>query len=122
MTLGNADELAAIALLGEAANCIEDVAIFVWDEDRNYVAVNEGACELVGRTRSEILRMSVGDMSPNRASPDFEEVQRSSVHRGFSQINRDDGAVVEIDWVTCHTRIAGLPYMISICWRKEPSS
>jgi len=120
MTLGSADELAAIALLGEAANCLEDVAIFVWDEDRNYVAVNEAACELVGRTRSEILRMSVGDMSPNRASPHFEQVQHGAVHRGSSQINRDDG-VVEIDWVTCHTRIAGLPYMVSMCWRRESS-
>jgi PAS domain-containing protein len=73
MTLADAEGLAAISLLGEAANCLEDVAIFVWDEDRNYVAVNEGACRLVGRTRSEILRMSVGDMSPNRASPHFEE-------------------------------------------------
>lgn len=120
MTPGGADELAGIALLGEAANYLEDVAIFVWDEDRNYVAVNEGACKLVGRTRSEILRMSVGDMSPNRASPHFEAVQHGAVHRGSSQINRDDG-VVEIDWVTCHTRIAGLPYMVSVCWRKESS-
>ncbi len=120
MTLGGADELAAIALLGEAANCLEDVAIFVWDEDRNYVAVNEAACELVGRSCSEILRMSVGDMSPNRASPHFEEVQHGAVHRGSSQINRDDG-VLEIDWVTCHTRIAGLPYMVSMCWRRESS-
>ena len=120
MTLGNADELAAIALLGEAANCLEDVAIFVWDEDRNYVAVSEAACKLVGRTRSEILRMSVGDMSPNRASPHFEDVQHGPIHRGSSQINRADG-VVEIDWLTCHTRIAGLPYMVSICWPKESS-
>ena len=120
MTLADADALAAVALLGEAANCIEDLAIFVWDEDRNYVAVNEGACRLVGRTRSEILRMSVGDMSPNRASPHFEEVQHDAVHRGSSQIIRDDGAV-DIDWVTCQTRIAGLPYMVSICWRKESS-
>ena len=120
MSLGNADELAAVALLGEAANSLEDVAIFVWDEDRNYVAVNEAACTLIGRTRSEILRMHVGDMSPNRASPLFEDVQHGSIHRGSLQINREDG-VVEIDWLTCRTRIAGLPYMVSVCWPKEPS-
>jgi PAS domain-containing protein len=120
MTLGDAEQLAAVALLGEAVDCLEDVAIFVWDEDRNYVAVNEAACKLVGRTRVEILQMRVGDMSPNRASPHFETVQHGPVHRGSSQINRDDG-VVDIDWLTCHSRIAGLPYMVSVCWRKEPS-
>jgi PAS domain-containing protein len=120
MTLGDAEQLAAIALLGEAAECLEDAAIFVWDEDRNYVAVNEAACKLVGRTRAEILQMKVGDMSPDRAAPHFERVQHGSVHRGSLAINRDDG-LVDIDWLTCRTRIAGLPYMVSVCWRKEPS-
>jgi PAS domain-containing protein len=120
MSARDADGLAAVALLGEAMASLGDVAIFVWDEDRNYVAVNEAACKLVGRTRSEILRMRVGDMSPNRASPQFEQVQHGPVHRGSMQINRADGAV-EVDWLTCHTRIAGLPYMVSVCWRKEQS-
>jgi PAS domain-containing protein len=120
MNLADPNELAAIALLGEAADCLEDVAIFVWDEDRNYVAVNEAACALIGRTRTQILQMKVGDMSPNRASPLFEEVQHGSVHRGSLQVHREDG-VVDIDWLTCRTRIAGLPYMVSVCWRKDPS-
>ena len=114
----NAQELAQIALLGEAAECLAEVAIFVWDEDRHYVAANDAALELTGRTREQILGMQVGDMSPDRAAPHFEEVLRGSVHHGRSQLNRDDG-VVEIEWITTRTRIANLPYMISMCWRVE---
>jgi PAS domain-containing protein len=116
----DADQLAAIALLGEAVDLLQDVAIFVWDEDRNYVAVNEAACELVGRTRREILQMKVGDMSPDRASPYFEDVQHGALHRGSLTVYRHDGPV-EIEWLTCRTKIAGLPYMVSVCWRKEQS-
>jgi len=114
----NAEDLAQIALLGEAAECLTEVAIFVWDDDRNYVAANDAALRLTGRTRPQILDMQVGDMSPDRAAPHFEEVLRGNVHRGRSQINRDDG-VVDIEWVTCRTRIAGLPYMVSMCWRVD---
>ena len=113
----NANQLAQLALLGEAAECLIGVAIFVWDEDRNYVAVNDAAVELVGRSREEILAMKVGDMSPDRGSPHFQEVQRHPFHRGSSRIMRHDAAV-EIDWVTCRTRIAGLPYIVSMCWRR----
>jgi PAS domain S-box-containing protein len=115
----DASRLAQLALLGEAADCTEDVAIFVWDDDRTYVAANDAAAELIGRSREEILQMHVGDMSPNRATPQFEDVQRGPLHRGSSQILRDDGSVVDIEWVTCRTRVAGLPYMVSICWRKD---
>jgi len=115
-----ANRIAQVALLGEAAECMADVAVFVWDEDRNYVAANDAACELIGRTREELLRMKVGDMTADRASPHFEDVQRRRPHTGSLVIDRP-GAPVEIEWLTCHTAVAGLPYMVSICWRKEPS-
>ena len=114
----NAEDLAQIALLGEAAECVEEVAIFVWDEDRNYVAANDAAVGLVGRSRQEILGMKVGDMSPDRASPHFERVQHGGLARGASHVLRDDGPI-EIEWLTCRTRIAGLPYMVSMCWRRD---
>jgi PAS domain-containing protein len=110
--------LAQRTLLGEAVDCLQQVAVFVWDEDRNYVAVNDFACELVGRTREELLQMRLGDMSPNRASPLFEEVQHGGVHTGSLTVHRPDGDV-EIEWFTCHARVAGLPYMLSVCWPKR---
>jgi PAS domain-containing protein len=115
-----ATRLAQIALLGEAAEYMSDVAVFVWDEDRNYVAANSAACELIGKTREELLQMKVGDMSPDRAQPHFDDVQHQHVHTGTLTVHRPDGPF-EIDWITCHTRVAGLPYMVSVCWRKDAS-
>lgn len=105
-----------LALLGEAVANLEHGAVFVWDEDRNYVAVNDAACELVGLPRDEILRMVVGELTPDRAAPHFEEVQRARRTVGRSQVHRRDGAVVDVEWVTFHTRVAELPYMVSVCW------
>jgi PAS domain-containing protein len=118
MTHVSAEQLAQLALLGEAAECLEKVAMFVWDDDRNYVAANDAACALVGRTREELLGMKVGDMTADRAAPIFNEVLHGGIHNGVLAIDRDDGPV-EIEWLTCRTRIAGLPYMVSVCWRKE---
>jgi PAS domain S-box-containing protein len=109
--------LAQLALLGEASENLKDAAVFVWDDDRQYVAVNEAACKLTGLDRDALLGMRVGDLSPDRGAPHFENVQRDAVHSGSSSLERADGTI-EIDWVTCHTRVAGLPYMVSICWRK----
>ena len=120
MTGDDATRFAQIALFGEAVERLEDVAIFVWDEDRNYVAANQAACELVGKTHAEILKMKVGDMTPDRAEPHFRDVQNvhdGPVHLGSSRLDRADGPVA-IDWLTCRTTLAGLPYMVSMCWRK----
>jgi PAS domain-containing protein len=110
----DAFDVAQLALLGEAAECLQDVAVFVWDEDRNYVAVNQAGCELVGRTRRELLAMKVGDLTENRASPLFEDVQQRGIHTGT--LMTPSG---EAEFLTCRTKVAGLPYMVSICWRRR---
>jgi PAS domain-containing protein len=107
-------DVAQMALLGEATDCLEDVAVFVWDEDRRYVAANRAACRLIDRTREQILEMRVGDLSPDRANEVFSEVQKRGVHAGVM-----DSPSGSIHYVTCKTRVAGLPYMVSICWRAD---
>jgi PAS domain-containing protein len=111
MNRREAFDVAQLALLGEAVECLEDVAVLVWDDDRNYVAANQAACRLVGKTRDEILEMKVGDLAPDRASPLFEQVQRGGIHTGT--LTAPSG---EIEFMTCQTRVAGLPYMVSVCW------
>jgi PAS domain S-box-containing protein len=111
----NPFDVAQLALLGEAVECFTDVAVFVWDDDRNYVAVNQAACRMVGRTREELLAMKVGDMTENRASPLFDQVLRGDIHTGTHVF---EGG--QLEFLTCRTRVAGLPYMVSICWRSEP--
>jgi PAS domain S-box-containing protein len=113
---GHASAFLQLALLGEAMAHLQDGAVFVWDEDRNYVAVNDAACKLVGLPRAELLELAVGDLTPDRAAPHFEQVQRERRTVGRSTIHRRDGTTVEIEWVTFHSRVAELPYMVSICW------
>jgi PAS domain S-box-containing protein len=105
-------------LLGEAVDLLDEAAVFVWNEERHYVAVNEYAAELVGLSRDELLGVPVGDLTEDHAAADIERTQAAPVLTGHSSFTRRDGVVVELDWVTMHTRIAGLPYMVSVCWRR----
>ncbi|HEY6053254.1 MAG TPA: PAS domain-containing protein [Gaiellaceae bacterium] len=109
--------LVQLALLGEAVSAATAVAVFVWDDDRTYVAVNDAACTLVGLEREELLTMRVGELSPDRAEPQFKEVQRHEVSTGSSTFTRRDGTTVAVDWLTFRTKLAGLPYMASVCWQ-----
>jgi PAS domain S-box-containing protein len=105
-------------LLGEAIDLVEDVAVFVWNEERRYVAVNDSACELTGVPRHELIGIRVGDMSP-----DVEEAvsgaRRLPFRHGESTMQRRDGELVHLEWVTAHTRVAGLLYYVSLVWRRE---
>jgi PAS domain S-box-containing protein len=105
------------ALLGEALDGAAGTAVFVWNEDRNYVAVNEEACRLVGLGRDALIGMPVGDLSPDRASADIARTRDEPFVRGSSSFTRRDGETVELDWLTMHTTVAGLDYMVSLVWR-----
>jgi PAS domain-containing protein len=110
-------DLVQQALIGEAMDGLVGVAVFVWNEDRRYVAVNEEACKLVSRTREEILDMKVGELTPDGAVEEIDWTQHAAIVRGGSIVRRPDGDV-EIEWVTCHTVVANLPHMVSFCWRR----
>src|SRR5262249_8636585 len=104
------------ALLGEAIDGATGTAVFVWNEDRNYVAVSEGACGLVGLDRETLLGMPVGDMSPDPAAGDIARTRDDPFVRGTGSFTRRSGEKVELDWLTMHTTVAGLDYMISLVW------
>jgi PAS domain S-box-containing protein len=103
------------SLLGEAIEGLAGVAVFVWDEHRHYVAVNDAACELTGLRRSELLSMPVGDRT-TAVEPLMAEASHTPLLHGTMSFRRRDGEIVEIEYVTVHTRIASLPFMVSICW------
>jgi PAS domain S-box-containing protein len=81
-----AHELLQQALLGEAIDSVDGVAVFVWNEERHYVAVNQEACRLVGLEREELIGMPVGDLSPDGAAADMRRVQAGTVTDGTSSI------------------------------------
>jgi PAS domain S-box-containing protein len=112
----SAQHLLQRSLLGEAIDCADGTAVFVWNEERHYVAVNEQACSLVGLSRQELIGLPVGSLSPDNAGGDIERTRRASILRGSSSFTRRDGTEVPIEWVTMHTRVAGLPYMLSLVW------
>lgn len=115
---GEGLELVQLALLGEAIAETSEVGVFVWDDDRRYVAANGAACALTGLTREELLGMRVGELTPEGAEPQLRLVRSGSPAAGESAIVRRDGSRVEIAWVTFRTTLAGLPYMASVCWQR----
>lgn len=107
------------ALLGEAAEYLEGLAVFVWNEERRYVAVNREACRLVGLSREELIGMAVGGLTAGGAAEEVQRVRFGTVTDGQSTFTRRDGEVVPLKWTTTHTRLAGLPYMVSVCRRAD---
>jgi PAS domain-containing protein len=104
------------SLLGEALEAMKGVAVSVWDEHRHYVAVNDAACELTGLSRSELIGMPVGDRTADAAASIMAEAAGTPVLDGTMSFSGADGREVEINFLTMHTRIANLPFMVSICW------
>jgi PAS domain S-box-containing protein len=103
-------------LLGEAVEHAP-VAIVVLDEEGQYVAVNEHACELLGYTRSELLSMRVGDLRRDEEpSPEFAEVQAHGHLDGTTELIRKDGVALRVRYRASETRIAGLLYYVSVSW------
>jgi PAS domain S-box-containing protein len=111
--------LVQLALLGEAMAETPEVGVFVWSDDRRFVAANSAACALTGLTREELLELRVGELTPNGAAAKLEQVKAGSPAAGESEIVRRDGSRVEIDWVTFRTTVAGLPYLASVCWPRR---
>jgi PAS domain S-box-containing protein len=109
-------ELLQQALLGEAADHVEGIAVFVWNEERRYVAVNQEACRIVGLSREELIGLPVGELTDG-VDEVVQRVRFGTVTDGTLTFTRRDGEVVALTWTTTHTRVAGLPYMISICRR-----
>jgi len=115
----NTQQLLQRSLLGEAVDLLEATAVFVWNEERRYVAVNEYACRLVGLSREELIGMRVGALSPDGAEPQLAQTRTSPVATGTMSFTRRDGEIVDLEWTTLHTRVAGLPYMVSVCRRVD---
>ena len=99
------------SLLGEA---VENgpVAVFVADEDRKYVAVNQAACALVGYDREELLSLHVNDLAENLGR--WDEMRAQGTIAGTSVLKRKDGTTVEFHYVAGATMVAGMPVYVSV--------
>lgn len=109
------------SLIGEAVEAMNGVAVFVWDEHRHYVAVNDAACAMTGLSRSELIGMPVGDRTEGGAAEIMEQASRVPVLQGVMSFARADGRTLDVNYLTMHTRIANLPFMVSMIWPVRPA-
>lgn len=112
-----ADAQIQATLLTEAIGAAE-VGVVVWDDDRNYVAANRKACELIGCTLEELLGSQVGSHTSG-ADETIDQVIRGRVTHGQIDVERFDGRKATLDFITFPTRTAGLPHMVSVIWEHE---
>jgi PAS domain S-box-containing protein len=106
-----ANPLIQATLLGEA---VENgpVAVFVADENRRYVAVNQAACSLLGYTREELLALHVDDVAADVGK--WETMRREGTVAGVAELTRKDGATVQFHYVAGSTVVAGMPVYVSV--------
>jgi PAS domain S-box-containing protein len=116
-----ANPLIQMSLIGEAID-LGPVAVFVADDDRRYLAVNQYACDLLGYTREELLELSVLEVAVNPdAGADFEEMQTSGSRSGTARLRHRDGNELEIAYRASETTVGSLRLYVSACWPLQES-
>jgi PAS domain S-box-containing protein len=112
--MGVSEPLIQTSLLGEAVDN-GPMAVFVADENGRYIAVNQGACSLLGYTRAELLRLGVADVAKyDDAAVEYTEMREQGSRVGTSTLTRKDGKKVQFTYVAGATVVAGMPVYVSV--------
>ena len=114
--MGVSEPLIQTSLLGEAIEHAP-VAVFVADEQGQFVAVNQAACVLLGYDRGELLQLSVTDIAPGAAEDEEEQTSERRMGVRTSTLTRKDGTTVQFTSATGATTVAGMP--VSVCVGSE---
>ena len=116
---GRADPQLQRALLGEALDTAA-LAVFVFEDDENYVAVNDAACELSGYTRAELLELPLRRLAadPERTLRNLRLVASGERTAGKTRMRRKDGSVVDVEYRAARATIAGMPFLVAVYWRR----
>jgi PAS domain S-box-containing protein len=108
--------LVQASLIGEAIDH-GPALVFVADEDMNYVAVNQFACDVLGYTRQELLALRVTDVSPWPETPKrFADFVVRTETEGTATIRRNDGGDVRVRYAAKQTTVAGLTLYVSVAF------
>ena len=113
--MGVSEPLIQTSLLGEAIEHAP-VAVFVSDEQGQFVAVNQAACVLLRYDRGELLQLSVSDVSSGGGAQEEQGSERRIGVR-TSTLTRKDGSTVQFTYATGATSVAGMP--VSVCVGSE---
>jgi PAS domain S-box-containing protein len=115
-----AEHLIQITLLGEAIEYMP-VAVFVFDDEGRYIAVNAHASTMLGYTREELLSQRLGDLaeSAREAFSAYRAVAEGREAEGRTRVLRKDGRPLDVVFRGAETTIAGIPFYVAVAW--EPA-
>ena len=114
--MGLSDDLIQASLLGEAVDR-SPALVFVADENMRYAAVNVRACELLGYERSELVGMQVTDVARYVDAPvEYADMKEQRGRADVAVLTRKDGTTFRFRYVAGETKVAGMPYYVSVGW------
>jgi PAS domain-containing protein len=95
-----------------------EIAVSVYDDEGRYVAVNEYACKLLGRSRREILAHDVGDFTAGG----IDRTVLLDPHRreGVRLVHRSDGTSTPCAFVVVPTRLTRMDFYFAVWWPLDP--
>lgn len=109
-----AQPLVQASLLGEAIDA-GPALVLVADEDMNYVAVNETACEALGYEREELLAMRVTDVAGSEnAAESYARFVADGEAAGRARIVRKDGSVLELEYRASRVTVAQMTFYVMV--------
>jgi PAS domain S-box-containing protein len=112
--MGSAETLIQRSLLGEAVDT-SPALVFVADEAMRYIAVNQTACNVLGYTRDEMLKLTVPDVAREPTSPtQYDEMLVRGKRDGMAILTAKDGHELEFHYFASMTRVAKLDMFVSV--------
>jgi PAS domain S-box-containing protein len=112
--MGVAEALIQTALVGEAVDA-GPALIFVADEEMKYLAANRCACETLGYTRDELLKLRVTDVAREPDSPsEYDQMLVRGGRDGIALLTRKDGSTLPFTYRATRTSVAGLRLWVSV--------
>jgi PAS domain S-box-containing protein len=106
-------------LLAEALDTAP-VLVFVADEQMRYVAVSQTACDVLGYTRSELLRLRVTDIAVAPDAGDlYDAMLQTRRQEGSTPIRAKDGRMIPFFYSARSTTVAGMHYFVSVGFVEE---
>ena len=114
--MGLSEDLIQASLLGEAVDR-GPALVFVADENMRYAAVNVRACEVLGYERAELVGMEVTDVARYQDAPaEYENMKEQRGRADVAVLTRKDGTTFRFRYVAGETKVAGMPFYVSVGW------
>ena len=115
------DEISSLSHAGVQQTLLAQVVdtapalVFVADEEMRYVAVNQTACDVLGYTRDELLRLRVTDVAVADDAPElYTEMLQRRGQTGATSIRAKDGRLLRLLYRARQTQVAGMHYYVSV--------